>query len=738
MQCSQGLTRVPMVTPAMLRILRWLDEHPATLESAWDVPRSISLEGIADGVGVVRSALFQPMSVLEENDLIQTRQAHVLGSGRRKRKVCHITKNGRKVLAEYAEDAPEPRSKSSQNMNGQVPEYTHMHGRRSEAESIRLAFEQNRPIHLRGMPGIGKSTLARSVVQDLADEGVTINWVQLDAYCDVKEAMHRMGIEVPQILDVEGYASLLEQRDLLLVFDDVHSISSRHQASFSNLFQSLEQRKVPFMLLGRDRDTFSIEAEYVELGPLEQEYAVELLDSELGEERISIVDTLGGHPLAILLYDASTPLPETNQDVRTYVEQVVLGEASSEVHDAMSPFLVLPFPVPATRMPIPDNVPLLDEHTLLRWGAKDSTMEMQHLIRNVCKSSLDDSEVDALHVSAIEHWGKEDDALASILELHHRIQRGETDVSGHLSLRANQLMSTYSGAFATLLDEALVIENKNLELVELAAQHALNRAEVEIAKQYIEGFDASKLVNIRLQIAQFEGRKDAIEALLPVLERVENKDQKLRMQLSILSRSIDDLSPNSNQEDFNRINRLMDQVHLPDNEHERQLILTTVVVMRHALALEQGDYGAANFLLEQLKGIATTSDPLIQYLATKTELKASDSQSTHSALVLRNAELVANQIQQPLYKTSLLLLLCEQLTETQLHRAQLIHEQIDIHSIEAMGTPSARRLIAKWWEQKAMLDEKSRVLALREAILRYRSVGCPNRARSLSKRLHHV
>jgi hypothetical protein len=404
----------------------------------------------------------------------------------------------------------------------------------------------------------------------------------------------------------------------------------------------------------------------------------------------------------------------------------------------MSPFLVLPFPVPAGRMPNPDNVPLLDEHTLLRWGAKDSTMEMQHLIRNVCKSSLEDSEVDALHVSAIEHWGKDDDALASILELHHRIQRGETDVSGHLSLRANELMTTYSGAFATLLDEALVIENKNLELVELAAQHALNRAEVEIAKQYIEGFDASKLVNIRLQIAQFEGRKDAIEALLPVLESVGNQDQKLRMQLSILSRSIDDLSINSNHEDFNRINRLIDQVRLPDNEHERQLILTTVVVMRHALALEQGDYDAAKFLLEQLEGIAATSDPLVQYLTTKTELKSSDPQSTHSPLVLRNAELVANQIQQPLYKTSLLLLLCEQLTETQLHRAQLIHEQIDIHSIEAMGTPSARRLVAKWWEQKAMFDEKSRVLALREAILRYRSVGCPNRARSLSKRLHNV
>ena len=129
------------------------------------------------------------------------------------------------------------------------------------------------------------------------------------------------------------------------------------------------------------------------MGPLEQTDAIDLLNPELGDDRETIVDALGGHPLAILLHDASTPLPETNLDVRAYVDQVVLGEASADVHDAMSPFLVLPFPVPAERMPEPNDVALLDEHTLLRWGNKDAAMEMQHLIRNVCKSSLDESEL---------------------------------------------------------------------------------------------------------------------------------------------------------------------------------------------------------------------------------------------------------------------------------------------------------------------------------------------------------
>ena len=154
------------------------------------------------------------------------------------------------------------------------------------------------------MPGIGKSTLARKIADDLVENDLNVHWVQLDAYCDVHEAMQRMEADAPQILDVEGYASSFELENVVLVFDDVHSISSRHQESFSSLFQALESHSIPFMLLGRDRDTFSIDGTYVELGPLEQTDAIELLNPELGDEREQIVEALGGHPLAILLHDA--------------------------------------------------------------------------------------------------------------------------------------------------------------------------------------------------------------------------------------------------------------------------------------------------------------------------------------------------------------------------------------------------------------------------------------------------
>ncbi|MEC8107000.1 MAG: hypothetical protein VX115_04580, partial [Candidatus Thermoplasmatota archaeon] len=140
----------------------------------------------------------------------------------------------------------------------------------------------------------------------------------------------------------------------------------------------------------------------------------------------------------------------------------------------------------------------------------------------------------------------------------------------------------------------------------------------------------------------------------------------------------------------------------------------------------------------QLRGIGSSTDPLLQYLGMKTELKAVDSEPMNAALTLRNAELTATQLQQPLYKASLLLLICEQLAETQLPRAKTIHAQIDMYSLEAIEAPSARRVVAKWWEVKSMFDDRDRVMSLREAILRYRSVGCPNRARMLSSRLHSV
>ncbi|MED5291518.1 MAG: hypothetical protein VX778_04745, partial [Candidatus Thermoplasmatota archaeon] len=232
-----------------------------------------------------------------------------------------------------------------------------------------------------------------------------------------------------------------------------------------------------------------------------------------------------------------------------------------------------------------------------------------------------------------------------------------------------------------------------------------------------------------------KGVMDDIESML---NSIDASDEKLRIQMSVVSRSIDDLSTSSSEEAFERIDRLLGQIELPNDENNRQMALTTLVVMQHALAIERGDFEGAAFLIEQLREIAPPSDPLIQYLEVKTELKSIDPRSPSASLVFKNAEHTASQMNQPLYKASIYLLICEGLADTQRPRAQLLHDQIEIQTIESMETPSARRLLAKWWEVKSMFEDQERVFALREAILRYRSVGCPNRARNLSKRMHQL
>ena len=76
-------------------ILSQLSKFSEGLEKSWDVPRSLSLPGLAESLGLARSSLHKPLAKLEDEGLVFTRAAHVIGGGSRKRTVIHLTLNGR-------------------------------------------------------------------------------------------------------------------------------------------------------------------------------------------------------------------------------------------------------------------------------------------------------------------------------------------------------------------------------------------------------------------------------------------------------------------------------------------------------------------------------------------------------------------------------------------------------------------------------------------------------------------
>ena len=104
-----GSVMVDSISAPQERILRWLGGFSPTMEKAWDVTRELSLPGISEALGVVRSALNLPLSKLEEEDLVFKRKAHVVGGGSRRRHVYHLTDQGRQLLDCLLYTSPSPR-----------------------------------------------------------------------------------------------------------------------------------------------------------------------------------------------------------------------------------------------------------------------------------------------------------------------------------------------------------------------------------------------------------------------------------------------------------------------------------------------------------------------------------------------------------------------------------------------------------------------------------------------------
>ena len=73
--------------------------------------------------------------------------------------------------------------------------------------------------------------------------------------------------------------------------------------------------------------------------------AMKLLgDSQSKKEREHIAERLGGHPLALLLYQKGTALPETNEDVQSYVEEVVMSTLDASTRAGLDHLVLSPSP----------------------------------------------------------------------------------------------------------------------------------------------------------------------------------------------------------------------------------------------------------------------------------------------------------------------------------------------------------------------------------------------------------
>ena len=367
------------------RLLRWLGKYSASLEKAWDVTREISLPGLSESLGVVRSALNVPLTSLENQGFIFKRMAHVIGGGSRRRNVYHLTEQGRLLFDSLGEDLSKPRKSSSEGVPfGEFPQCGEIHGRSSLIDEALAKFSEQHSMILSGLPGIGKTTVGIAIGNQILSTGSNIRWATADEFSDFETLCSSMSISSPLPTDFDALAEHLAHhyQGETFIFDDVHMIPERHLPQFLTICKKIETLQGPKMILvGREPLPSFEQIERFAIPPLETSEAIKLLgDSQSEKEREHIAERLGGHPLAILLYQKGTALPETNENVQSYVEEVVMSTLDDSTRAGLDHLVLLPRPIEAKKAYDDDVVGTLDDYAFLRWTSGMEKMELQHLL----------------------------------------------------------------------------------------------------------------------------------------------------------------------------------------------------------------------------------------------------------------------------------------------------------------------------------------------------------------------
>ena len=682
------------------RILAWLATFPASMEKAWDVPRGICLPGIAESLGVVRSALHEPITELLKSELITERKAHVIAGGSRKRKVYHLTLLGRGSIEENEVIHCETKG----ILYGKTPENVELKGREQFLDE--LLSKSGRTI-ITGLPGIGKSTVLAEYARRLVAKGKTVRFATGEYFSDLSSLLTSWEIEYSS-----SDAALKSIGEDTLILDEIQELSNRHLGKVLSFCKKVKN----IIIASRPPSPLPKEFQQVDLPPLDIEAAIKLLPEHLGDGRKTIAQRLGGHPLALQLHDEKSHLPEAGDDLLQWVSDVVLGGLNQIELKCVDNMALLPIPVPCNLLRDQDSVVELDERALIRWSSE--SVELQHLLRNVRFIDLDQS----IFREALDYWRNQSNDLARLIELHLRIICDE-DSENHLLVNSENLLVEYDSALAVLIDDAL-LRNSTPSLHRLAAFVAIERGESDIAKTHLQEIDAPDLY---LRLSLLEGRMDDVE-------RIESKvEDQARMIIAKAVRALDDRLPRQKpQSDLDLIIQSLDLSTL-DNEL-RPHILVALSHIRHAQALLEEDRTKATQVRDELATISSINDPQIRALSLRSDIFDLEiNQESVEAMQKRIAEISG------LKGVMLSLALLEKVESEDAVLASSILKEISIPEKRSLNALSgARRVAAMIWTWRAWIGEGNQIAAMSEAISLWRGSGCNNAASQLTKQLHDL
>lgn len=674
-----------------------------------DFPPALSLPALAMELGVVRSALHVPAAALESKGLIQSIKSNVIGATRR-RTVLLLTKKG----LELANDM------GVVHVNGQSAPA--VFGRLSDIEALQSMLSESGIVTLTGLPGIGKTTLARAVKYGLEKESRRFGWCTANAATDLNLIM-KSWTKISFNESPELSASRLEE-DFIYVLDEAQEIHRRHAESIKSMIQNASHATI--LVITRTPSIFSTIPSAVRY-PLEgvDIEAASKIAPHLEKKRATeIASALGGHPLAIEMWREGDDLPTPETPIAEFVTSTVLSRLSTSSVQGLDKLSLEPFPIRRNHSLSHQTVDDLDEAAILKWG--ESGFEAHHLIRNVHSAAMDEMTRDSIHSNLAAHWSDIQGHEARAFEMHHRIASGQS-----LDLELANVVSeeSESAIAATLLSDALEREDRD-DLRILAANVAISRGETnaarKIASDIEEGPDRWK---IDLECARMSGDDNecsTIEKLL--LDRLPDSERASILVRGAIAMHDDRLPGPLDPELAIRLIKRLDQTEDISSEMSSSLMASRLI-LRYIVASGSSDVIQAASLRSSIVQILGEDHPRLEEIDLKITLRP------------------WNDIAESRLSESI------QGTTGRYSRLKKIHWGLDLSSPEMPQwlinahdaefkikenkyRPEHRRIDAFAWYWSGAIHPDDRIRLWAEATRRLRAAGCVKAASELLDEIH--
>ena len=696
-----------MLPESQARILRLLARYPDELTEAWDVPRELSLPGLSESLGLVRSALHEPLKALEDEGLVLTRTAHVIGGGSRKRNVIHLTTKGRQHASTLV---------TTTGHSMEIESTDGLHGRESELAQLESALSEGSVV-LTGMPGIGKTALLQTLTPSK-------RYVAMDASMDAQMLVASWLEMEDAPIDLEAQIELLSDSFIIAV-DEVQDVHPRHQSGVHALLRGLIESKVNVAIGMRAPCPFD---DAITLTGINAEAGHKLLGEKVNfETAADVCEALDGHPLALHLWTPSDDLPEASDAVQAFVEETVLSRLTKDARDSLDALCAEPRPVMVSHLDVIDIDPL-DDAALLRWPT--GRVEVQHLIRNVRRVAWNVPE--EIHSQAAERWSKIEDGEARWFEAYHRTMAGQDTID--FIIENSEPILAESAAAAALLDDVLHALPDAHELRRMAAKLALERGEPEIAAAYLNALPKPDHA-LLARLHRSQGKITEAEEAENKAQSMASKSEGARMHLSRLAASIDDRLPDETG-DIGAVEKGLSNVNIGDlDDSQKRSAIVLLAILRHRIAMLRGDGVAAESVRNDLTELADGDDPLIDRLSHLEALHLSDPDSPKRLEAEGAMRRLVGRTQELLQRVSLGLALVQAQARSNPPGAATTLENLRTVPLP-LDLAAGRRLDALLWYWQGELESKHRLAYWREAVLRFRRAECPRAARSLTAKLH--